>query len=84
MRYTLVVVDLFGSEFCPSLVWRKIILQINRGQLDEVEEEIVRSVMEQSVHTARIESVTTGSQADIPSSSKYRYSVYPTMKVVLM
>ena len=40
--------------------------------------------MEQSVHTAHIESVTTGLQADIPSLSKYRYSVYPTKKAVLM
>lgn len=35
-----------------------------------MEEEIVRSVMEHSVHTAHIESVTMESQADIP---KHRY-----------
>ena len=34
MRYALVVVDLLGSEFYPS-----IILKGSTGQLDEVEEE---------------------------------------------
>ena len=73
MTYALVVVDLLCSESYPSMLWFKIILQGSRGQLDEVEEEIVRSVMEQSVYTAHMESVTTGSQADILSLPKYRY-----------
>ena len=46
-------------------------------------EELVRSVMEQSVHTTHIESVTTGSKADI-LSFKTQVQYYTTVKAVLM
>lgn len=57
-----------------------IILQGDVGQLNEVEEEIVRSVMENSVHTAHIKSIITGLQAETPLLSKHT-GIYAIMKV---
>ena len=74
MGYILVWAILVGSEF--NLQWfysTYILLQGDVGQLEEMEEEIVRSVMEHSVHTAHIESIVTGSQAETPLLSKHRY-----------